>query len=125
MGIGGPGSGEEFIIVDDFDFFNFEGVDYDETSGLSEVEALFYDGEFLGLSFAADDFSFIPGFFALDEAYVGYDIDSGAGAADIIYKKKTTTTTSVPEPSSVLGLIFMGSSMLLVGKKVGRSGKGR
>jgi len=107
------------IPVFEFEFVDFDGnsVSYNPGNVLSPVEAFFDENdEFMGLSLSGNDFSFHPGF-ALDEAYVSYDIDSGAGAADIIYKK-------VPEPSSVLGLIFMGSSMLLVGKKV-RSAKRR
>ena len=113
------GIGEEFLAVTDLDF-NFLGVDYSETDGLADPEVVFFDGDFLGLSFSGDEFSFIAGFFDISEAYLAYDLEAGSGTADVTY----TPSEKVPEPSSVLGLIFMGSSMLLVGKKV-RSAKRR
>ncbi len=97
------GSGEEFLAVDNLEF-SFEGVDYTETDGTPEV--LFFNGDFLGLSWSADDFSFIPGFFELSEAYFAYDVDSGAGAGDISYMLFDDTTT--PEPTGVVSLLALG-----------------
>lgn len=113
------GIGEEFIAVTDLDF-NFFGDNYSETDGLADPEAVFFDGDFLGLTFSGEGFSFIAGFFDLSEAWFVYDIEAGPGTADITYKEPTT----VPESSALLGLGLLGGGMLLVGKKV-RSAKRR
>ena len=73
------GFGEEFISVDSFSF-SFLGVDYTEADGApNEPEVAFFDGSFLGLGFNEDDFSFVPGFFDLSEAFFTYDLASGSG----------------------------------------------
>jgi len=110
------GSGEEFIAVTDLDF-NFLGVDYTETDGTAP-EVLFDNGNFMGLLFSTDTFSFIVDVDYFEpsesEAYFAYEIAAVSGAADITYKDPTT----VPEPSALLGLSLLSGGMLLVGKKV-------
>ncbi len=89
------GIGEEFLPVSDFSF-TFEGIDYTEAD-LPEVA--FFDGDFLGLSFAPNSsFSLVPGFFDVSEAFLAYDLDSGSGTGDINYHL-------VPEPLTILGAI--------------------
>ncbi len=102
------GIGEEFLSVSDLSF-NFPGFD-SGTDGLSDPEAVFLDGDLLGLSFSADDFSFIPGFFDLSESYLGYDIESGAGAADITYTLRQESPVSTPEPTAVFSLLALGAA---------------
>ena len=88
------GINEEFLSVSAVSF-NFNGTDYTESDGFPEV--VFFDGEFLGLSFSTDvQFSFIPGFFDLSEAFFVYDIPEGSGTGDINY-------SVVPEPLTILG----------------------
>ncbi|MDJ0662459.1 MAG: PEP-CTERM sorting domain-containing protein [Crocosphaera sp.] len=89
------GIDEEFLSVSAISF-NFNGTNYTETDGFPEV--VFFDGEFLGLSFSTDaKFSFIPGFFDLSEAYFTYDIPGEMnGVGDINY-------SLVPEPLTILG----------------------
>ena len=101
------GFGEEFISVDSFSF-SFLGVDYTEADGApNEPEVAFFDGSFLGLGFNEDDFSFVPGFFDLSEAFFTYDLASGSGDGDIIYTQ-VPDQQSVPEPASVLALLAIG-----------------
>ena len=107
--------GEEFLPLDSIEF-NFEGTDYTDVS-VPLSEAVFFDGEFLGLGYSPDDsFAFVPGFFAIDEAYFTYDIvDIGAGAGDVTYTVPDSTTT--PESSSIFGLISLGILGLSVIRK--------
>lgn len=111
------GAGEEFLDVSTI-AFNFLDTDFSETddSSFFGSEAAFFDGDFLGLSFSVDfpvnnSFSFIPGFFSLDEAFFAYDTEQGAGAGDVTYSKRPST--SVPEPGSTLGLTLLGIGWLL------------
>ena len=105
------GSGEEFLSVSDLSF-TFQGVSYTEADS---PEAAFLDSDFLGLNFSPDpSFSFIPGFFDLEEAFFTYDFQTGAddaGAGDISYIINSEMT-GVPEPSNILvSLAAMGLGM--------------
>ena len=100
-------AGTEFLLVDTFSF-SFLGQDYDETTGPFATEVLFTDGDFLGLNYAASDFSFIPGFFDSSEAFFAYQTDAGVGAADVVYTLRQPEQ-SVPEPTSAIALILAGA----------------
>ncbi len=91
------GIGEEFLSVSQISF-DFNGVNYTETDDFFGPEVLFFDGDFLGLSFSTDaEFSFIPGFFDLEESFFSYNISGEVdGAGDINYNL-------VPEPLTILG----------------------
>lgn len=101
------GFGEEYIALDNFEF-SFLGEEFGLDDGLSLAEAAFFDGDFLGLSFVAEEFSFIPGFFDLSESYLAYEIESGVGAADIAYDRRDADATPVPEPVSSTVLLLVG-----------------
>lgn len=89
------GIDEEFLSVSHLNF-EFDGVNYTETDGVAEV--VFFDGDFLGLSFSTPaEFSFIPGFFELGEAFFAYNLPGEVdGTGDINYNP-------VPEPLTILG----------------------
>ncbi|MBU1192262.1 MAG: VPLPA-CTERM sorting domain-containing protein [Gammaproteobacteria bacterium] len=96
------GFGEEYVALDSFNF-SFESnalTLVDDTF----AEAVFYDGDFLGISYnaATTDFSvsFIPGFFDLSEAYFAYDLAGDAGFG-------TLNVTAVPVPAA-LPLLLSG-----------------
>lgn len=101
------GTGQEFLPVSGISF-NFLGVNYTETDGFPE--AIFFDGDFLGLNFETDvEFSFLEGFFDLGEAFFTYDLPGeGAGAGNIAYSLRQETPTSVPEPTAVFSLLALG-----------------
>jgi len=103
------GSDEEFqfLVVESLRF-SFLGTDYDETNGLSAAEAAFLDGVFIGLSYSAEGFSFVPGFFDLSDASFAYDIDGGVGFADVIYTQRQPEQ-SVPEPTSAIAVLLLGA----------------
>lgn len=105
------GVDEEFIGLLSFEF-DFLGTSF----GLNDAvaEAAFFDGEFLGLSYIVDfpapvSFSFIPGFFSVDEAFFSYENPIGDGEGSIAY---TQAYTQVPEPSTLL-LLVIGLGILL------------
>jgi hypothetical protein len=111
------GTGEEFLEVSAIKF-NFLGLEFSEANNYSlfAPEVAFFKGDFLGLSFSSDfaannSFSFIPGFFSLEEAFFAYDIEQGAGAGDVTYSLRPST--SVPEPSAIFGLSLLGIGWLL------------
>ncbi|WP_083305439.1 PEP-CTERM sorting domain-containing protein [Moorena producens] len=104
------GIDEEFLSVSNISF-DFDGVNYTETDGLSDPEAVFFDGDFLGLSWSDDEFSFIAGFFELSEALFTYDLPQGAGAGDIAYTlRPDTPVASTPEPTAVFSLLALGAT---------------
>lgn len=103
------GIGDEFLSVSNISF-DFLGVNYSKTDSLSDPEVVFFDGDFLGLSFSTDaEFSFIPGFFDLSEAYFSYDIPGEIdGAGNIAYTLRPDTPASTPEPTAIFGLLALG-----------------
>jgi len=101
------GLDEESLVVESLRF-SFLGTDYDETNGLSDAEAVFFNGNFLGLSYVADDFAFVPGFVDLSDASFAYDIDAGVGFADVIYTQRQPEQ-SVPEPTSAIAVLLLGA----------------
>lgn len=103
------GIGEEFLSVSNTSF-DFDGLNYSETDGFPEV--LFFDGDLLGLSFSTAGFSFIPGFFDLNEAFFAYDIPGqGNGTGDVTYTlRPDTPVASTPEPTAVFSLLALGAT---------------
>lgn len=102
------GINEEFLSVSELSF-NFLGVNYTETDSLYDTEAIFFNGDFLGLSFYADEFSFVTGFFEVEEAYFIYNIEAGVGTGDITYTLSQNTPKSIPEPTAVFSLLALGA----------------
>jgi hypothetical protein len=100
------GIGSEFLPVPTVTV-DFGGT-YTQSDAASPPEVAFLDGDLLGLSFSVNtsnlDFSFVPGFFDVSEAYFTYQTPQGAGAGNIIY----APVTAVPESSSVLGILALG-----------------
>ncbi|NET45290.1 hypothetical protein [Okeania sp. SIO2B3] len=103
------GMGEEFLSVSDISF-DFLGVNYTETDGLFDPEAVFFDGDFLGLSFSTDEFFFVEGFFDSSDAFFAYDIGAGTGAGDITYTLRPDTPVSTPEPTAVFSLLALSAA---------------
>jgi hypothetical protein len=88
---------DEFVALSSLRF-DFQGQAYGLDDGTAE--AAFFDGDFLGLSYsvdfpARDAFSFLPGFFDLDEAFFAYEAPGGDGIGAIAY-------TVVPLPGALL-----------------------
>ena len=55
-------------------------------------------------------FSFVPGFFALDEAFFTYDLVQGVGTGDIAYSlRPSQPPQSTPEPNSIMSLLGLGT----------------
>lgn len=104
------GVGDEFLPVSDLKF-NFLDTDYIATD---DSEVVFLDGNFLGLSFSTDAyFSFVPGFFSLNESFFAYDLGSQeVGIGDINYTVRSSNP--VPEPATIIGFVttvILGSSL--------------
>lgn len=102
------GFGDEWLTVDSL-ALNFAGMAYTLADADATAEVSFFDGAFLGLAYSASNLnpqiSFIPGFNALNEAYVAYDISHGlSGAGDAIY-------APVPEPETY-ALLLAGLGLL-------------
>lgn len=103
------GTGSEFVSVFDLSF-DFLGVTYTEADdiSLSGAGAEFDNGNFLGLSYSTNvEFSFVPGFFSVDESFFAYDFGQGDnGSGEVTYT--LNNSTPVPEPATILGL-FLGT----------------
>ncbi len=102
------GKGVEFIKVDNFDF-RFLDVDYGKTD-LLFAEAVFRDGNFLGLTASGADFSFICGFFNLSEASFAYNINSNFGAANVTFSLRQVSdedfaTVFAAEPNILMKVL--------------------
>lgn len=110
------GVGDEFLPVTNLEF-NFLATEYTETDDSFNAEAAFFDGEFLGLSYSTDvEFSFVPGFFALDESFFAYDLGDDSGTGDIVYsvRSEDPNLTTTAEPATMIGLlttVILGNSL--------------
>lgn len=107
------GVGEEYIALESFTF-SFEGDNLTLADDLF-AEAAFYDGVLLGISYnvtlPAYSVSFVPGFFAIDEAYFSYDLSSeGAGFGSL-------TITAVPTPAALPLLLSGIGAFGLIGQR--------
>ncbi len=100
--------------------FNFEGTQYDASDDPNAT--VFIDnGVFLGLDYNIDTqpaFSFVPGFFAVDEAFFSYDLVPGTGQGGIgsltFTRVVKPETSAVPGPLPLLGAAaFFGYSRRL------------
>ena len=103
------GVGDEFVDLLSFEF-DYQGIGFGVDDAIAE--AVFFDGEFLGLSYivgfpAPVSFSFIPGFFSVDEAFFAYEDPFGDGDGSIAYAQ-------VSEPSA-LWLLVIGLAALSLG----------
>lgn len=102
------GLGEEFLTVDKISV-NFNGSTFIQTDASVPPEVVFFDGDFLGLSFSVFQdtppfsFSFIPGFFDVTESFLTYEQDSLSGDGNVTY-----TSVSVPESGSLVSLLSFG-----------------
>ena len=98
------GNNEESFSVSELSF-NFLGVNYTEDS-LSGIQAIFDNGDFLGLSF----FGMLNGsMLKLQKGDFTFATISGsdlmASTGDITY----TNTTTIPEPTAVFSLLALGA----------------
>jgi len=103
------GSDEEAVEVLSFSF-DFEGMNYNNSNKADGtlIEAIFFDGEFLGINAEFENFDLLPGFFDTTDALFAYEIpDVGAGTGDIFY-----SSTPIPTPALLPGLVGMGVAAL-------------
>lgn len=100
------GTDIEYLTVSSFSML-FNSTAYTLADELATTEAAFDSGNFLGMTFSAANFTFIPGFVDTSDAFLA--LDDGTGS--VIY-------APVPEPS---GWMLMMAGLGLVGVMVGRS----
>lgn len=109
------GSGEEWLPVGTLSL-NFAGTAYTLANADAPAEVSFFDGAFLGLSasFSNGDpqFSLIPGWSDISDAFVAYDTVQGfSGAGSLVY-------APVPEPEAwAMLLVGLGLVGLRIRKK--------
>ncbi|NEN93465.1 MAG: hypothetical protein F6K48_33125 [Okeania sp. SIO3H1] len=101
------GRGIDFIKLDNFDF-SFLSVDY-SNADLLFAEAVFINGNFLGLIASSEEFSFVSGFLDLSEAYFAYDINSNFGAADVTFSLRQVTDDNFETVCTSEASFFMGA----------------
>ncbi|NJL69954.1 MAG: hypothetical protein HC894_31685 [Microcoleus sp. SM1_3_4] len=104
------GSGREFLTLTDLDF-DFSNPVFSNADPISVAEASFFNGTFVGLSFSAETYSFVPGFFEVGEASFAYQVNQEGGAGDVNYRLQTSQTPvpePVPEPTFAAGLLLFG-----------------
>ncbi|VAX05713.1 hypothetical protein MNBD_GAMMA25-1106 [hydrothermal vent metagenome] len=109
------GVGDEVIALDNF-AASFEGINFTLADD-AFAEAVFVDGDFLGLSYFAAtsgfEFSLTPGFFDLSEAYFSYDIFAeGVGFGSVAY-------TVVPLPGALPLMVMALGLFGWLGRKRG------
>lgn len=95
------GTGEEELPLIDFDFF-FAGAALSEADDPAAT-ALFYDGDFLGVTyFFASPFvgalALVPGFFDVSESFFAYSNYQGIGFGTLEY---SLTPAVVPVPAAL------------------------
>jgi len=89
--------------------FNFQGTQYDASDD-PDATVFIDNGVFLGLDYNIDTqpaFSFVPGFFAVDEAFFSYDLvpgtGQGGGGSLMFTRVVKPETSAVPGPLPLLG----------------------
>ncbi len=103
---------EEFLPVSRFRF-DFGGETYTEADGVAEI--VYFDGDFLGLSYNVETpatFSFVPGFFGLDEAFFAYEAVGGDGVGDVAY-----SVAPIPLPAPAFLLIAALGGLVVARRK--------
>lgn len=100
-------TGSEYLAVTSLNMA-FNSTIYTLADELALTEAAFENGDFLGMTFSADNFTFIPGLGGtINDAYLALD----DGTANVIY-------APVPEPRDWM---LMMAGIGLVGLMVGRN----
>ncbi|HBB34818.1 MAG TPA: hypothetical protein DDZ80_30540 [Cyanobacteria bacterium UBA8803] len=110
------GNGSEFLTLTHLDI-DFSNPIFANATPVSDAEALFFNGTFLGLSFSTDSYSFIPGFFDVTQATFAYELNKeyevnrqdGAGSVNYTLRQPDNPSSSIPEPSATLGLFLLGA----------------
>ena len=112
------GTGRELLAVSEIEL-NFLSTTFSETDDFaSEPQVEFLDNNFLGLSLFVEQFepqfSFSPGFFAIEEAVFAYEPTSGeSGFGDVNYTlRQSEPPSSIPETSSRLSLWALAALMV-------------
>jgi hypothetical protein len=98
------GNGREFSTITNLNL-DFSNPVFSNAAPISRAEASFLNGTFLGLSFSAENYSFVPGFFEVSEASFAYQFNQQGGAGDVNYSLETAPT-AVPEPTFTAGLLL-------------------
>jgi len=102
----------EYLLVSSLSM-TFSGTAYSLTDELAPTEAAFENGSFLGMTFSAANFTFIPGLGgSVGDAYFAYDatLPALSGTGNVVY-------APVPE-ASTYGMLLAGLG--LVGFAVAR-----
>ena len=104
------GTADEFADLSSF-MFSFQGFDFGLNDSIAP-EAAFFDGEFLGLSYSVDlsapvFFSFVPGFFSVDDAFFAYEDPNGDGDGTIAFSRAAQVSAPISLFLLASGLIGM------------------
>jgi hypothetical protein len=99
------GNGSEFLTLSNLNI-DFPNPIFSNATPVSDAEAAFFNGTFLGLSFSTDVYSFIPGFFNINEASFAYEVNQQDGAGNVNYTLRNPAA-SVPEPGVTFGLFLI------------------
>ncbi|MBD2512910.1 PEP-CTERM sorting domain-containing protein [Nostoc muscorum FACHB-395] len=111
-------SGNQSLPISNFSL-SFEKINYTQND-YPTASVDFFNGSLLGLNYSVDvpGFSLVSGSFtnSLQDAYFAYDLGiiSQNGEGDVDYSLRTA---SVPEPSTVVGVVALGFGALFKRKQ--------
>jgi outer membrane protein assembly factor BamA len=101
------GNGSEFLTPANLNL-NFSNPIFSNATPVLPAELAFFNGTFLGLNLSTSIYSFVPGFFSLNEALFAYQVNQQGGAGSINYTLRQEPAASVPEPTTTIGLLLLG-----------------
>jgi hypothetical protein len=102
------GNGSEFLTPTNLNL-NFSNPIFSNATSMLPAQLAFFDGTFLGLNLSTSIYSFVPGFFSVNEASFVYQINQQGGAGGVNYTLSQAPAASVPEPAATIGLLLLGA----------------
>ena len=100
-------NGSEFLTPTNLNL-NFSNPIFSNATPMLPAQLAFSNGTFLGLNISTSIYSFVPGFFSLNEALFAYQVNQQGGAGSINYTLRQEPAASVPEPTATIGLLLLG-----------------
>jgi hypothetical protein len=101
-------NGSEFLTPANLNL-NFSNPIFSNTTPVLPAQLSFFNSTFLGLNLSTSIYTFVPGFFSLNEASFAYQINQQGGAGGVNYTLRQDPAASIPEPAATVGLLLLGA----------------
>ena len=101
-------NGSEFLTPANLNL-NFSNPIFSNATSVLPAQLAFVDGTFLGLNLSTSVYTFVPGFFSVNEASFAYQVNQQGGAGGVNYTLRQEPAASVPEPAATIGLLLLSA----------------